>query len=152
MVSKFKRIVLHWTGGGYKANGVDKKAYHFIVEGDGNIVEGMYKPEDNLDTSDGKYAAHIANRNTGSIGIAVACRKDKFTQPTRKQIEAMCKLTAELCKKYGLPIAHHTISTHCELDPKRKIDLIDIPCIASYGKENSANELRKKVLWYYKLL
>lgn len=149
--NKFKRIVLHWTGGGYKANATDKKAYHFIVEGDGNIVEGTHKPEDNLDCTDGNYAAHIANKNTGSIGIAIACRKDLATQPTRKQVEAMCKLAADLCKKYKLQINRHTVATHMEHDPKNKIDINNLPCVAVYGRDNVGNWLRNKVIWYSRI-
>lgn len=147
-MSKLKRIILHWTAGNYKANTTDKKSYHYIVEGDGKIVEGKYKPEDNIDCKDGAYAPHALNHNTGSIGVAIACRKDTFTQPTRKQVEAMCELVASLCKRYEIPIGKNTVLTHAELDPKRKIDINNIPCVAVYGTINVGEWLRNKVLWY----
>ena len=152
MASKFKRIVLHWTGGGYLANYADRKAYHFVIEGSGRIVEGRHAPEDNLNCNDKYYAAHVEGGNTGSIGIAIACRKDLATQPKRKQVEAMCKLAAELCKKYGMEINSTTVVTHCEIDPKNKIDINNIPCMALYGAKNVADELRKKVKCYYNII
>lgn len=149
-MSKLKRIILHWTGGTYNVNKTDKEAYHFIIDGKGNVYEGTHKPEDNINCKDGNYAAHAKDHNTGSIGVSIACRRDTFTQPTRKQIEAMCKLTAELCKKYDIAIGPRTVLTHMELDPKRKIDINNIPCVAVYGKDNVGNWLRNKVIWYYR--
>ena len=66
-LSNFKRIILHWTGGGLKANPTDIKAYHRIVEYGGVVVNGKYSPEDNLNCYDGAYAAHIGGANTGSM-------------------------------------------------------------------------------------
>lgn len=112
------------------------------------MVQGNYKPEDNIDCKDGKYAAHALKNNTGSIGIAIACRRDTLTQPTRKQVEAFCKLAAELCKKYNIDICEKSVLTHAELDPSRKIDINNLPCVAVYGVKNVGAWLRNKIVWY----
>ena len=150
-MEKLNRIILHWTAGNYKASATDKAAYHYIVEGDGTIVEGKFKPEDNIDCKDGAYAPHSKSHNTGAIGIAIACRRNDFCQPTRKQVEVMCELAAKLCNKYKIPVGTYSVLTHAELDPKRKIDINNIPCLASYGRKNVGDDLRKKIIWYQKI-
>ena len=67
-----KRIVCHWTAGQNKVSELDKEHYHFIVDGNGNVVAGDHTPEDNELTTDDDYAAHTRNCNTGAIGVAVA--------------------------------------------------------------------------------
>lgn len=138
------------TGGTYNVNETDLNAYHFVIDGKGHVYEGHHKPEDNIDCKDGNYAAHAKDHNTGSIGIAIACRRDTFTQPTRKQVEAMCSLAARLCKDYDIDVGKHTVYTHAEIDPKRKIDINNLPCVAVYGTNNVGDWLRNKVIWYYR--
>lgn len=53
------------TGGGNYPNDVDKEAYHFLVDKDGEVHYGIHKVEDNLDCNDGNYAAHCGGGNTG---------------------------------------------------------------------------------------
>lgn len=66
-----KRIILHWTAGSYQPNHTDFEHYHYLVNGQGLVIEGKYKPEDNLDCTDGKYAQHTGGGNTGSIGVSI---------------------------------------------------------------------------------
>lgn len=61
----FTKIIVHWTAGGYTPNSVDLKHYHYLIDGNGNVNHGIYKPEDNLNCNDGKYAAHTGGGNTG---------------------------------------------------------------------------------------
>ena len=35
-----KRIVCHWTAGGYRAGDHDRESYHILIEGDGRLVRG----------------------------------------------------------------------------------------------------------------
>lgn len=121
----FKRTITHWTGGAGRANSVDKKHYHRITEHDGNIVWGNEEIEDNIVTSDGDYAAHTRNLNTGSIGLAMAGMMDATDYPlnfgpapiTRVQFEAHCKLVAEVHTEYRIPITRETCLTHAEVEP-----------------------------------
>ena len=120
-----KRIIMHWTAGSHNVGTSDKKHYHFIVDGAGKVHAGNHTPEDNLNTSDGKYAAHTLNANTGSIGVAVAAMhaaKDRPFHPgnypiTDNQLSAFVKLVADLSEKYDIPVERETILTHAEVQP-----------------------------------
>lgn len=119
-----KRIIFHWTAGAYKANDVDKKSYHFIIEGDGTVVNGIYRPEDNLSTADGKYAKHTKGLNTGSIGVSLACMSGAREVPfnpgkfpmTKTQWDAGIRLGAQLAKRYRIPVLKETILSHAEVE------------------------------------
>jgi hypothetical protein len=150
----FKGIILHWTAGNYKPCSTDIEHYHFIIDGDGNVYEGKYKPRDNENCADGKYAAHCGGGNTGRIGISICCRKNINTAPTKKQIEAMCKQAAELCSVYGISV--NNVQTHAEFGlehPKTtsygKIDINSIPYENISGVDACGNYLRNKIQWYY---
>lgn len=123
--NKFTKIILHWTAGGYYPNATDLQHYHFLIDKDGNIHDGLFKPEDNLNCNDGIYAAHCGGGNTGAIGIALCgmAGYKNSKQPgkyfiTRKQCETMFKLVAELLRRYSLDTT--SIKTH-----------------ALFGRENS---------------
>ena len=150
----FKSIILHWTAGNYFPNNIDLLHYHFLIDGEGVVHKGKYKPVDNINCTDGKYAAHCGGGNTGRIGIAICCRKDNNTPPTKKQIEAMCKVAAECCLEYGVKIQN--IETHAEFGQKNpktssfgKIDINSIPYAKVSGIKECGNYLRNKALWYY---
>ena len=150
----YKNIILHWTAGNYRPCNEDLKHYHYLVDVDGNIISGKYEPKDNLNCTDGKYAAHTGGGNTGRIGIAVCCRKDEKTLPTRKQIEAMCNFAAKLCSIYGLN--PNDCITHAEFGKNHpttssygKIDINSIPYANIFGIESTGKYLRNKIQWYY---
>ena len=154
-MTSLSRIIFHHTASTYTPNDCDKSHYHFIIDGDGKVVRGTYKPEDNLNCKDGVYAAHAGGCNTGSIGIAISAMYSKDYPIKRKQVEAACKLAAELCNKYGIRITNKTVLTHAEVGKMLphstsagKIDIINLPCMAVYGMENVGNTLRNKVAWY----
>lgn len=157
-----KRIIVHWTAGNYYPTVYEKKCYHFLVDKDGNITDGIYKPEDNLNCNDGRYAAHTGGGNTGSIGVAL-CAMSGFkskTSPgnypiTPKQFEASMKLCAELSIKYKIPINPDTIMTHYEFgikNPKTtsagKIDIVYIPPYPWVEKAEAGTFIRSKIKWY----
>lgn len=139
--SGLKRIIMHWSAGGHKVSGVDKQHYHFIVSGSGEVVAGDRTPEDNISTSDGRYAAHTYMGNTGSIGVSLAsmigAREAPFSagsQPiTEAQLDAFTTLVASLSKKYGIDITRETVLSHAEVQPtlgiaqKGKWDIAWIP-------------------------
>lgn len=120
-----KRIIMHWTAGGHKASHLDRQHYHEIVEGDGNRVTGDLLPEANLDTSDGRYAAHTRACNTGSIGLSMAAMAGAQEHPfdhgkypiTEVQLRAFCEMVAEYADTYSIPITRQTVLTHAEVQP-----------------------------------
>ena len=133
-----KRIIIHWTGGTHQPSTEDYEHYHYLINGDGLIIKGKFKPEDNLNCKDGEYAAHTAMGNTGSIGVAFCGMRDytlggHTDYPlTLSQCMAGFKLIAELCKKYNIKVEKETVLTHYEFDCNRgcegrKIDIICLP-------------------------
>ncbi len=158
-----KRIVLHWTAGRNYPSSFEKQFYHYLIDKDGNVFEGNYSPEDNLDCSDSKYAAHTGGGNTGSIGVAM-CAMSGFKSAkevgvfpiTLVQFEACMKFCASLCKKYNIPINENTVMTHYEFGQKNpktssfgKIDITYIPPYSWVGKNDVGSFIRSKIRWYY---
>ena len=132
-----KRIIIHHTAGSYTPNNTDKKAYHYLVDNNGKVFEGIYKPEDNENCNDGKYAAHTLKGNTGSIGVSACCNmKFNLTAKvspyplTLAQFKSICKLCSELCKKYKISVDN--IFTHYGFDlahniKQGKVDITYLP-------------------------
>ncbi len=161
-----KKIIIHWTAGGYQPSAYEKHFYHFLIDDKGCIYNGIYSPEANLNVSPGKYAAHCGGGNTGAIGVTV-CAMAGFKNAksvgkypiTRMQIEACYKLCAKLCKKYKIPIMPETVLTHYEFglkNPKTssagKIDIIYLPPYPDVQASMIGDFIRSKILWYYKKL
>ena len=123
-MSRIERIICHWTGGGGRANDKDREHYHRLVEYDGNIVKGREEIEDNIVTSDGDYARHTLNLNTGSIGVACCGMRGAKESPfvpgpspiTEKQWRTFCILVADLCREYAIPVTPETVLTHAEVE------------------------------------
>lgn len=157
-----KRIVIHWTAGSYAPTDYEKQFYHYLVDDKGEVHQGKYKPEDNLNVNDGKYAAHTGGGNTGSIGVAMCAmagfknNKSIGNYPiTPKQFESAMELCAKLCKKYNLKITPDTVLTHYEFgikNPKTssagKIDIVFIPPYSWVDKLSCGSFIRSKIKWY----
>lgn len=127
-MTDLKRIILHWTAGGYTPNTSDTRAYHFIIDGEGRVVEGNNPPEANAritNPGDGStYAPHTGSANTGSIGVALAGMRGATEHPFQTgpdpirtvQVQAMVKLVARLCKQYGIPVRREAVLSHAEVE------------------------------------
>lgn len=161
---KMNKIIVHWTAGTYTPNAVDLEHYHFLVDGDGNIHRGKYKPEDNEDCTDGYYAAHTGGGNTGAIGVAI-CAMAGFTGSIKAgaypitpiQLEACFKLCAELCKKYNIQVEN--VWTHYEFGKNHpsttsagKIDIIHLPPYPTVKSNEVGGFIRNKIKWYLQKL
>lgn len=156
------KICLHWTAGASYPCNVDLKAYHFLVDKDGKVYQGHFKPEDNIICKPNKYAMHCGGGNTGCIGLSALGMagfnlKDKKTKYplTKIQVEALCKLIAELCTKYKIEISEETVFTHWEFGQKHpktrsfgKIDFTYLPYLPNLQPKEVANYLREKIKWY----
>lgn len=152
---------MHWTAGTYECNDFCKSKYHFLIGKNGEVYEGKFKPEDNLNTADGKYAPHVAKWNTGSIGVSY-CGMAGYSYPDKnstkypllqKQMESGFKKIAQLCKQYK--ISPDNVYTHYEVSLMRpdtgndgKQDIKFIPYEPNLAKENIGNFIRNKVRWY----
>lgn len=122
-VCSMKRIICHWTAGGYKATSLDKEHYHILIENDGKLVRGVHSILDNVSTADGKYAAHTRGCNTGSIGISVCCMAGAQQSPFKPgkfpmlevQWDTMAQVAAELCQAYNIQVTPKTVLGHGEV-------------------------------------
>lgn len=158
------KIVIHWTAGGKQPNATDKQHYHYMVDYMGNVIKGNYKPEDNINCYDGKYAQHTGGGNTGAIGIAMCGMlgfknsKNVGKYPlTKVQCERTFKLIAEQAYKYGIPIDDNHVFTHYEFGlshPKTssygKIDIIYLPPYPNIKASGIGHFIRSHANWYLK--
>lgn len=156
------RIIIHWSAGNYYPTTFEKQYYHYLVDAAGNIHNGLYKPEDNLNCTDKKYAAHTGGGNTGSIGVAM-CAMAGFKNSnqcgqfpiTKIQFESCMKFCAELSIKYLIQICPSNVMTHYEFGQKNpktssygKIDIVYLPPYPWVGKDDIGNFIRTKIRWY----
>ncbi len=157
-----KRIIIHWSAGRYYPSEFEKNYYHYLVDANGKVYSGFYKPEDNDNCYDGKYAAHTGGGNTGSIGVCM-CGMYGFKSSanagdypiTKVQFEACMKFCAELCAKYNIQPSPNTVLTHYEFgkaNPKTtsagKIDIIWLPPYPWVAQNEVGSFIRSKVRWY----
>lgn len=158
-----KRIIIHWSGGTGQPSNVDYEHYHFMINCDGLVINGKYKPEDNQNCRDGKYAKHTGGGNTGSIGISMCgmfvpknedIHKTKYPL-TKIQCEKTFLLIAELSKQYNISITPQNIMTHYEFGLKNpnttsagKIDIIYLPPYPWVQKNDIGDFIRNKARWY----
>jgi hypothetical protein len=162
------KITIHWDAGHLKptleALQDEGMFYHFLVDGVGKIHNGKFKPEDNISTGDGKYAAHCGGGNTGNIGVAF-CGMYNFTSIkslgkellTQVQCEAGFKKIAQLCKQYKIDPTPENVFTHYEFGQAHrdttsygKIDITYLPTHPQLKANEIGNFIREKVLWYLK--
>lgn len=120
------RVILHWTGGSYVASSLDKEHYHFLIEGDGEIIRGLHPVSANQNIagkSQDDYAAHTRAANTGSIGLSICGSAGAIEVPfsagkfpiKESQWQAAAEATAALCKRYGISVTDKTVLTHAEV-------------------------------------
>ena len=157
-----KRIIIHWTAGGYYPTEYEKEHYHFLIDKDGIIHNGKFRPEDNEICKFGKYAAHTGGGNTGSIGVAI-CGMAGFINKLsvskypilKKQFEKTMEFCANHVKKYNLEVTPQSVLTHYEFgikNPKTssagKIDIIYLPPYSWVEKNEVGSFIRSKIKWY----
>ncbi len=155
-----KRIIIHWTAGTYNVSDVDREHYHYIIDGNGKAVDGKWRPEANLSTKDGEYAAHTRGCNTGAIGVSMACmwgaKESPFNPgkyPLKElQWDRMIQLVAYLAKLYKIPVTPETILTHAEVQgtlgipQKGKWDITRLPFDPkTVGAKAVGDRLRRQV-------
>ena len=118
------KITLHWSGGPYTPSKDDFRAYNFCIDGEGKVHLGDHKPEHNISTKDGEYAAHAGQFNTGNIGIGICSMGKAKESPFSKgkwpikqnQIESAVELCVQLCKTYSIDVEN--VFVHSEVLPR----------------------------------
>ena len=114
--SGITRLHLHWTAGGHKANAVDRRAYHFLAEGDGKVIFAA-PPE--------VRRSQTLNANGGAIGLSVCCMAGAQERPfnpgsapmTVLQLHAMARQAAVWCRFFDIPVSRWSVLTHAEVQP-----------------------------------
>jgi hypothetical protein len=115
-----RSIALHWTAGDYQTV---FPAYHFCLRGAAEVeVVATHDVRANMrdlrSGEPGAYAAHVAGRNSWSVGIAVcamggATPADFGRWPiTTAQVEALARVAHVVAQAYGVPL--DAIRTHAE--------------------------------------
>lgn len=157
-----KKIIIHWTAGRYYPTDYEKEHYHFLIDKDGIIHNGKFRPEDNEICRVGKYAAHTGGGNTGAIGVALCAMAGFINKSSvgnypilKKQFEKTMEFCAKLVKKYNLEVTPQSVLTHYEFgikNPKTtsagKIDIIYLPPYSWVEKNEVGSFIRSKVKWY----
>jgi hypothetical protein len=122
-----RRIVLHWTAGAHTPNDTDRRAYHYLVHGDGTVEAGQPVAANMRTIPSGtptsQYAAHVRALNSFSVGIAL-CGMAGAREGgpygswplTEVQVQAAMRFAAECCLAWGLDPsdARHLLS-HAEV-------------------------------------
>lgn len=142
-----KRIIIHWSAGGYTASDIDRQHYHYIIDGAGKVHHGNFPVVANEAPQKGKYAAHTLNCNTGSIGVAVAAMAGAVERPFNAgsapilpiQMQALAALCAKLGRDYSIAVSRETMLTHAEVQPtlgikqRGKWDISWLPGMTAVG-------------------
>ncbi|MBU2960479.1 peptidoglycan-binding domain-containing protein [Citreicella sp. C3M06] len=122
------RIILHHTGGSYAVSNLDREHYHRIIDGSGEVHDGVHAIAGNAPgrtLTTGTYAAHTRALNTGSIGVSICAMASaewgavgRWAYPVRpEQVKALVAETARLCGLYGIAVSRKTVLSHAEVEP-----------------------------------
>jgi N-acetylmuramoyl-L-alanine amidase len=158
-----KKICIHWTAGPYRQTISDYRAYHFTVDGNGEVVAGQFKPTANIPPlRNGAYAAHCGGGNSYCIGVAL-CGMAGYISPQKPgkyplkavQAEAAWAFIAKLCVEHHIAVTPETVFTHYEFgqrhpgsDSDGKIDITHLPYLPTLKAEAVGDYIRGKVTWY----
>lgn len=158
------KLYLHWSAGHY---GQFFDDYHINIDKDG----GIYVSTNDLSA----VKSHTYRRNTGAIGIALACCYNANTNdlgpepPTELQIEVMAQVVAVLAKALDLTVDIYRVMTHAEAGnnsdglnpgyesngypngkygPGYSCERWDLWFIPGVAKGEGGNVIRGKANWY----
>jgi len=157
-----QRVHVHWTAGAYEASENDREHYHILVEGDGHLVRGTKTIKDNVSTSDGVYAAHTKDANTGAIGISACCMAGAVESPFNAgkyplqvdQWDMLAHVAADLCRKYKISVTDRTVLQHGEVQSNLGIaqsgkwDICKLPWQPSWSTKQVGDDFRARVMSY----
>lgn len=153
-----RRIIIHWTAGGLRANATDLAHYHFIFEGNGTVRTGRNSVASNCPIVKGKpYAMHCGGGNSWTAGYAL-CGGPKgyrLGEITRLSFERMCLKVAQDIHKWGIELSPQTVMTHYEFglaNPKTssagKPDISNLPWATNIPASQVGDHIRKTINWY----
>lgn len=164
-----KKIILHWTAGKYSPSYPEKYHYHYLIDGKGEIIKGLFPPEFNFCDISKKpknynYTMHTGGGNSYAIGVAFCGMLGyhpfypaSTDYPlTKVQLEAGFEFIAKLAQKYSIPIEKSTVFTHYEFGLKHpnttsrgKIDINFLPPYSSISSNLVGDFIRNKIAYYF---
>lgn len=123
--SGLHRIHGHWTAGAYGAIKMELRAYNEVIDADGQVYDGQFRPEAQARYQVGKAASHTLHANSGAIGIAIDAMAGANERPfkpgshpiTEAQIDALAERMAFFCAQYDIPVSPWSVLTHSEVQP-----------------------------------
>ena len=149
-----KRVIMHWTAGGYTPSAFDRLHYHFLIDGQGKAVRGPRAP--------GQYLPHVLKFNTGSVGLSICAmagavqgKTDGKCPITKLQWERACQAAAEILHRYNLPVDEKTVCCHSEVTrvhgvkQRGKWDVDRLPYVPEMTPTEVHNNMRAKIAWYW---
>lgn len=158
------RITGHHAASGYTPSKESLEAYHKLIDGDGQVIDGNHAIEDNAPgkpLNKGAYAPHTWKLNSGNIGVSILAMRQGLwaspaggTNPVRLvQVDAYCKEVASLAIDYSIPADRRFMLTHAEVQPtlgvtqKNKWDFDYDPRYRSKSRDPIAigDELRQEI-------
>jgi hypothetical protein len=161
-----KKVCLHWSAGTLQASEFDRQFYHRLVDGEGKIVQGKFKPSANIPgptgLRNGEYAAHCGGGNSycigwslcGMAGFQSAAKPGKYLI-NQKQFEVMCEGVAKDCLDNDITVTPDTVFTHHEFGQRHpesesagKIDIIYLPFAPDVKPQDVGDYIRNKIQWY----
>ena len=157
---EMERIIVHWTAGSYDISENDLAHYHFLVDRNGVGHLGDNPVSGNAANPEGEVTSHTKNKNTGSIGIAVAAMGNAVENPfnpgpwpiTQTQWEALCEALAQLCDAYLIPVMPETVLMHGEVQETLgvkqdgKWDIGRLPFALEYKNSAEVGDLMREMV------
>ncbi|MEM1360588.1 MAG: N-acetylmuramoyl-L-alanine amidase [Pseudomonadota bacterium] len=118
-----KRVIIHWTAGRGRASNLDKSHYHFLVEEDGSVVQGLHRIDANDRPHPNPRASHTRRLNTHSVGVSLCGMHNAQERPfdagrfplREIQVQVMARLVAQICRRYDIPVTRETVLGHGEV-------------------------------------
>ncbi len=122
-VSGLHRIHWHWTAGAYGIISLEKRAYNYLIDENGDIHDGLFRAEAQANYRVGHAASHTLNANTGAIGVSIDAMAGAKENPfdwgkapiTEQQIDQLVDLSAELGLLYDIPPMPTAMLSHAEV-------------------------------------
>ncbi len=118
-------VVWHWTAGAKGLISLERKAYNFLHDVQGNTYDGNSTIAEQVmyDWRKGVGASHTKSMNTGWIGSSIDAMAGATGWPlswgsnpiTWEGIDAMLEHTFELSEEYNFPITKWTTLGHAEV-------------------------------------
>ena len=160
-----KGIIFHWTAGSKGIIEMERKAYNFLFDNDGNTYDGSSTVAEQAmyDWRKGIGASHTRSMNSGWLGLSLdAMAGAAQANPVKwgknpitwTGIDAMLEHAMDICEEYSIPVSKWTTLSHAEVQPtlgvrqKNKWDYVILP-----GETNAfqdpvkvGDKLRKRML------